>query len=240
MRAAFVLALCGLLTAARCPGPAPTPPPPPPQLDEECQPPGFHRAFVGSDTMIYRQGTSVRVTPMVDMAPFGTKAIPLRCTTGWSVTGPARLSADKTVLAVDPDAAPGSIVTVGFIHDGAPATLRFRVVGRDTVVLTGTRSQRSIEGCSVSDPIGELEFRGENRFSVTFYPFETYRDYWGSYSFDPATGALRLTVEGGNFIPMALDLEGRAEIADGRLVLTDMFLGSRHAYPPEGSCTYRF
>jgi len=237
MRPVLVLALGGLLGAAACPGPRPVPPPSPP--DPACAPIG-HFAFLGTDTDIHRQGSSIRVTPMVDVSPAGTQELPLRCTSDWSVSGPARLSADRTMLTIDPDAPVGATVAVGFRHAGERVEARFRVIGRDEVVLTGRRSQRGIEGCAGADRVGELEFQPGNRFSVTFTPFETYRDYWGSYAFDPATGRLRLTVEGGNFIPAGLDVEGQAELSGGRLVLRDMFLGSRQSGPPPGGCTYLF
>jgi hypothetical protein len=238
MRAVLVLALGGLLTAAACPGPRPAPPPAAP--DPECQPPGYHFAFLATDTRIYRQGSVVRLTPMVDVSPAGTRELPLRCTSGWSVSGPARLGADRNILTIDPEAPVGATVAVGFRHAGGPVEARLRVIGRDEVVLTGRRSQRGVEGCAGADRVGELEFGAENRFSVTFTPFETYRDYWGAYAFDPATGALRLTVEGGNFVPPNLDLEGRAELSADGLVLSGMFLGSRQGYAPPGGCTYRF
>ena len=201
---------------------------------------GYHFAFLATDTRIYRQGATIRVTPMVDVSPAGTRELPLRCTSGWSVSGPARLSADRTLLTMDDDAPVGATVAVGFRHAGRPVEARFRVIGRDEVVLTGRWSQRGIEGCGGAETVRELEFGAENRFSVTFTPFETYRDYWGTYAFDPATGALRLTVEGGNFVPPNLDLEGRAELSADGLVLGDMFLGSRQGYSPPGGCTYRF
>jgi hypothetical protein len=220
-------------------GEQPVPPPPPPLPDLECQPMGWHFAFVGTDTTVYRQGAVVNVTPSVDRSPAGTVEIPLRCTSGWRVTGPATLAADRTTVAIAPDAPPGAIVQVEFRHAGKPVERQFRVVAKDAVVLTGRYTQQSLEGCTAHEPVRELEFQPENRFSVTFMPFETYRDYWGSYAFDPATGKLRLTVEGGNFVPPNLDLEGEVEFAAGRLRLKDMFLGSRDG-PPQSGCIYAF
>ncbi|MGZ8286602.1 MAG: hypothetical protein ACXW27_16055 [Allosphingosinicella sp.] len=212
---------------------------PAPLPDTDCLQPGYHFAFVATDTTVYRQGTVVRVTPTVDRSPAGTAELPLKCTGGWSVTGPATLSPDRTSVTIAPDAPVGSTVTVGFHHAGKAVEARFRVVARDEIVLTGRWSQRSLEGCSAPEPVRELEFRPENRFSVTFLPFETYRDYWGTYAFDPATKRLRLTVEGGNFVPPNLDPEGEAELAEARLRLTGLFLGSRDGAPRSG-CTYVF
>jgi hypothetical protein len=216
---------------------AETAPPPLPDLD--CLQPGYHFAFVATDTTVYRQGAVVRVTPTVDRSPAGTAELPLKCTSGWSVTGPATLSPDRTRVTIAPDAPAGSTVTIAFRHDGKPVEARFKVVAKDEVVLTGRYSQRSLEGCSAPEPVRELEFQPENRFAVTFLPFETYRDYWGTYSFDPATKRLRLAVEGGNFVPPNLDLDGEAELAEGRLRLKDLFLGSRDGAPRSG-CTYVF
>jgi hypothetical protein len=236
MRLALLFAASLILTAWRCSGPEPIPAAP----DIECLPPGYHFAFLDTDTDIYRQGATIRLTPKVDMSPAGTADLPPRCTGDWTVAGAATLAPDRRSLAIAADAPVGSVIEVGFRHAGAPVVGRMRVIAADAVVLTGRRSQQAIEGCDVPDPVRELEFRPENGFAVTFAPFETYRDYWGGYRFDPATGALVMTVTGGNFVPPGLDLEGRAELVGGRLVLHGMFLGSRQAAPPSGPCTYRF
>ncbi|HEU0134265.1 MAG TPA: hypothetical protein VFR28_05540 [Allosphingosinicella sp.] len=214
--------------------------PAPPRLpDPDCFPAGWHFAFVATDTRVYRQGAVVRVTPMADRSPAGTVELPLKCTSGWAVTGPAVLGSDRKSVTIAPDAPVGSVVLVRFRHDGKPVSTSFKVVGKDEIVLTGRYSQRSLEGCTSHEPVRELEFRPENRFSVTFMPFETYQDYWGSYSFDPATRQLRLKVDGGNFVPDGLDLEGEAELVEGRLRLKGLFLGSRDGAPQSG-CTYVF
>jgi hypothetical protein len=237
MKLAAAALLPALALTGCVPKPESAPPPPPP--DTECLQPGSHFAFIATDTKVYRQGAVVRVTPAVDKSPAGTAELPLRCTSGWTVTGPASLSADRTTVTIAPDAPVGATVTVGFSHASKPVEARFKVVAKDEIVLTGRYTQRSLEGCSAHEPVRELEFRPENRFSVTFLPFETYQDYWGSYSFDPATKRLRLTVEGGNFVPPNLDLEGEAELIEGRLRLKGVFLGSRDG-PPQSDCTYLF
>jgi hypothetical protein len=236
MKLARAALLCLALTAcAAKPEAAPVPPPPP---DTACYPESWRFAFVATDTKVYRQGTVVRITPTVDKSPAGTAELPLRCTSDWSVSGPATLSPDRTSLTIAPNAPVGGVVAIGFVHAGKAVEARFKVVSRDEIVLTGLWSQRSLEGCS-AEPVRELEFRPENRFAVTFQPFETYQDYWGSYAWDPDTGRLRLTVEGGNFVPPGLDLEGAAELKEGRLRLSDLFLGSRGG-PPQSGCTYVF
>jgi hypothetical protein len=216
--------------------PQPQPPSPP---DPDCYPGNYRFAFLDTDTPVFRQGAAVKLTPSIDVAPAGTRPVPVRCTTNWTVTGPATLSLDRATLTIAPDAAPGSMVSVGFRHMDKTVTKQFRVVGRDELVLTGRWSQQSLDRCRAAEPVRELEFSPEDRFSVTFTPFETYRDYWGSYSFDPATGRIALKVEGGNNVPDGLDLEGQADMAGGRLVLKDMFLGSRDGSRQTG-CIYTF
>jgi hypothetical protein len=222
-----------LMVLSRVAAQVPAPP------DTSCYPGNYRFAFLDTDTRIFRQGATIKLTPTIDIAPAGTQAVAMRCTSDWAVTGPAKLSADRTVLHIAPGAPVGAAVTVSFRHAGKAVSRELRVVGRDEVVLTGRWSQRALEGCEAGEPVGELEFLPENRFTVTFRPFETYRDYWGRYSFDPATRRIALIVEDGNFVPADLDLEGEAEHEAGRLVLRDMYLGSRNGGPRSG-CTYTF
>jgi hypothetical protein len=48
--------------------------------------------------------------------------------------------------------------------------------------------------------IGELHFHTKG-FSITYNPFETYKDYWGSYTMDNSQTEIRITVDGGNKLP---------------------------------------
>lgn len=98
---------------------------------------------------------------------------------------------------------------------------------------TGTRAPAKVE---------ELEFEPGGRALVTFGAFETYHDYWGPYRYDPATGALRITVERGNSIPEDVDLDGRATIAtNGELVLQGISFGTPSGAGRETpNCTLRF
>jgi hypothetical protein len=90
-------------------------------------------------------------------------------------------------------------------------------------------------------PIGELRFRADGSFDVTWVPFETYRDYWGTYTYDPQRGTLSLTIARGNYVPADVDGNGLFSIDEqGRLILTDMWLGSRRDSKIPANCGHRF
>jgi hypothetical protein len=91
------------------------------------------------------------------------------------------------------------------------------------------------------DPvIGELVFQNTGEFSVTWTPFEIYYDYWGTYTYDEATGALVLTVDGGNYVPEDIDGEGTATVVDGVLTLEDMWLGVAQEPVTPVACGHTF
>ena len=89
------------------------------------------------------------------------------------------------------------------------------------------RSSISCEdGSETEGRIQEIIFC-QNRFAVTWTPFETFIDYWGDYVLDPETNELTMTVTGGNFIPDDTDLVGTVEFQDdGSIILRDMYLGT--------------
>ena len=94
-------------------------------------------------------------------------------------------------------------------------------------------------GAIPAEPVRELMIRRDGRFSVTFTPFETYKDYWGTYTYDRASGAVAMRAAGGNRVPSGMDLAGTARVANGRLRLQGVWLGQ----PQPGAsrtCTYVF
>ena len=234
------MALAGLAlllgTVAIGPHRAPEPPPAP---DTTCLYPPDRQNVTEFSTPVFRQGATIGIRPQRDQMPAGYRDLPPECLGDWSIEGPADLSADRRTLTIHTDAPPGAEIVLHYKVRGEPVLARLRVVASDAMVLTGTWRQSAAVGCEALEPVRELEF-GPDRFSVTFTPFESYKDYWGGYSFDARTGALRMNVEGGNSIPPGLDLEGTARIEDGHLVLESMFLGDRSGRVPEGGCRYRF
>jgi hypothetical protein len=83
-----------------------------------------------------------------------------------------------------------------------------------------------------AEPIEEVVFDAAGTFTVTWFPFEVYKDYWGTYAFDLERGTLDLTIEGGNYVPPDVDGSGRfAADGVGQLLLTELWLGT----PPNGT-----
>ena len=228
--------LLGMVAAGQ-----PDPPEPPAAPDTTCLWPPDRFNFTQFSTPVFRQGATIGIRPKRDQMPAGYRDLPDECLSEWAIEGPADLAADHRSLTIRPDAPPGSEIVLRYSVKGEAVVSRLRVVARDAVVLTGRWGQSAASGCEALEPVRELEF-GPDRFAVTFAPLETYKDYWGTYSFNPATGALRLMVDGGNSVPPGLDLEGTARLEDGRLVLEGMFLGDLHGrVPPAGvTCRYRF
>ena len=98
--------------------------------------------------------------------------------------------------------------------------------------LVGTWTESAQVGCggdkeaAPAMPIGELIFRADGGFSVTWMPFETRKDYGGTYQY--ASGKLALNLgSSSNYRPEDIRPAGSARLdAGGRLVLGDgLWLG---------------
>ncbi|WP_188055761.1 hypothetical protein [Sphingosinithalassobacter sp. CS137] len=212
-----------------------------PGQDDPCFVPGSFAHWLEVPETPARQGATIPIRAMRGL-PYAPEDEPEECSSAWRVTpaDAAALAHDLRSFTIAEDADPGTIVTISYQVGEEPVTASVRVIGRDEVVLTGRRRQQSVSGCEGAEHVGELEFTGEGRFSVTYQPFERYRDYWGSYRYDPATGALEMTTDGGNRVPPDLDLSGRAYFnPDRRLILEGFNLGAQPSLQPP-VCTYIF
>jgi hypothetical protein len=99
----------------------------------------------------------------------------------------------------------------------------------------------SQEALSPANPIRELIFWADGTFSVTWKPFETYRDYWGTYTYSKEKGKIRFKVEAGNNIPANIDGEGYLTLKkNGDLVLKSIWLGSMEEEAKPNVCRMIF
>jgi hypothetical protein len=233
----MVLPTLLLAALAAAPPPAPLPPD-----DDRCGRSEYVAHYLELNPTSARQGAEITLMPMQARGP-GIQREPVDCISEWRVDPAlAQLSADHRTLRIAADARPGAQLVIAYKAGGHLVTRPMRVVGRDEIVLTGIRQQSAVEGCALQAPVGELEFREDGMFAVTYRPFETYKDYWGRYQFDPSSGALKMIIEDGNYRPGVVDLEGRAHFDPaGKLVLEGIFLGQPAGAPfSGGSCRYTF
>jgi hypothetical protein len=93
--------------------------------------------------------------------------------------------------------------------EAAPAGAAIEAVPPAAPTLGGKWAQ--VRDACNGHAIGEVIFRPDGSFAVTWAPFETYVDYWGTYRFDAGTGDLTLAPDGGNFVP--------ADVAGGHALI---------------------
>lgn len=175
--------------------------------------------------------------PMLFVAPYlPPDTIPTGCEVRWSVTGGAAIS-ERGLLTVARDASPGSTVVVTAQVDTLVARQDVQVVDPAPNPLAGTWTQSEPPTCEQGHRPGdaivrELVFNRGRTFTVTRTPFESYRDYWGTYTYDVPTGSLTLTVENGNSRPGFQTAVLTARVTDGDLTLDGPALIGTSSGPP--------
>lgn len=216
---------------------------PPEQVITDHEACGYYPAiFLGPP--IARQGTDMIVEVREPVGAYAPRPIPPELLTGWKATpaGQVTVARDGKSMRVLPSATPGANVTISASFCGKREITRtIRIVGKDEPVLTGNWREQSkmCIGETPADPVNELEFKDIGEFSVTYFPFESYRDYWGAMAFDAAAGTLSLATTGGNRVPTQAKLSGKVSLTpDGKLVLEGFFLSEPRT--TGGSCTYTF
>jgi len=172
----------------------------------------------------------------------GDEPVPDACLRNWAVSDAAiaRLSDDGAQVTIADDAAPGSRFTVSVEAGGEQLDRAVTVADPAVATIDLKASQKAIARCE-RKRIGEFKLDVYGGFGVTFTPFESYVDYWGSYTYDPASGRLAMTVTGGNEIPAALDLDGTATRVDGGWQLDGFDFGGGSGAPAgDEGCAYVF
>ncbi|HEY6250138.1 MAG TPA: hypothetical protein VI685_09255 [Candidatus Angelobacter sp.] len=142
------------------------------------------------------------------------------------------------LLQVDSKTPPRSrfVVTADIEQGRTQRQMGVIVYTNDDQPLVGFWREKSRVEClaqketTSSQPIQELEFKAKGSFSVTWVPFEVYRDYWGSYTSDNSTGVLSLRIENGNYVPADFRGAGKFKLTDkDTLELTGLYLSEKHA-----------
>jgi hypothetical protein len=190
-------------------------------------------------------GASVSLEAYWTDRPHSFERAPRHCVTDIAVSpeGIVQLDADGLTMRVADDAPASALVTITGRLGDQPLEAQIRVVRPEEAPLGGNWRQASAT-CSdgvVPAPIQELVFDATGGFSVTWTPFEVYKDYWGTYRFDPAVKSFSAEVEGDNQRPANLDLSGTASVVGDELILEDLWLGDPSRMAAGASrCSYRF
>jgi hypothetical protein len=244
--------------------PATTPTPPP--LDETMlqalgitgfapeSEPGIVSVDALGDAIDLQPGDTTRlVLGVFDYEVCGTGFrcfVPVAADATWSVTPTdgARIDPATGILNIDATTSSGSIFTVRAEVEGGRHVVETRVkifTPESNPLIGYWREQAQLtcdSGAEVAPAmaIAELIFDPDGAFAVTWFPFESYKDYWGTYTFDLGKGTLQLTVTGGNTIPPDVDGEGRFARGATGLVLTDLWLGTPSPERGPANCGHRF
>lgn len=229
----FVSGLC--LLAAACATPPEGPAAPvakiaPPDCSE-VETGAYYFLRVGPEPI--RQGAETNIgLYKAGRFPGAERPIPPACATGWKVADPAvEIAAEVGKLKIGPNVRPGQPIEITAKIAGTTAKGSFAVVAANAVSLVGTWTEAPDEACpATGERLRELKFSADGKFGATWMPFETYVDYWGDFTFDPATGDFSAKVTGGNRIPSAADLTGKATV-DGKVLV---FEGVRFRDGPPG------
>lgn len=202
-----------------------------------CEPPKPYGGYLlWAENPSVPPSSTVRLTPWYSAQPGVMEPVPNGCLQIDEVEGPGKLSADGAAVQVGADAASGANVFVRGHVGNSKISGRIIVYEPAVLPLVGRWSQREGE-CMGAEPLRELVFNGDGTFTVTWAPFEVYKDYWGTYTFDAETGRLVLVPEGGNHVPTDAGLNGVALLDPEGLDPGAGFFGS----PMQGkSCSAPF
>ena len=206
-------------------------------------------SLVMGDTLAIQPGETWEFSPGTVECCYVFEPVDACATWSVSPSDGATIDPKTGVFIVDPETPSGAVFTVtADVENGR------RLVSVDAHVYTpeanplfGTWGEEAQFACETDEEkapeerIGELAFGADGEFSVTWFPFEIYKDYWGTYTFDLNQGTIELTASGGNYVPEGLDGSGTWFIdEEGRLVLKDIWLGAPRDVSRDVNCGHRF
>lgn len=197
-----------------------------------CEHVGGALTYLATEPPTARQGATIKIRPVYRDGPDGEKDVPERCLKKWKVDGKGlRFDRKRRTVTIAPDAAPGSMPTLTVVIGGRDIGTRFKVIGANEAVLTGTWHPRSQANCGRPE-LGEIVFGDNGRYVFTFREqmVETMTSGSGSYRWNSATGVLELgDGEGAAFVARRT---GIARLEGGRLVTEGIDFGYPEPIPP--------
>lgn len=205
--------------------------------------------LVMGDTLQLQPGETWEFSPGVVECCYVFEPVDACATWSVSPTDGATVDPETGVLSVDPGTASGTVFTVtADVENGRRlVSTQVYIYTPEANPLVGVWREEGQLACGNDEEIvpeeriGELVFGADETFSVTWHPFEIYKDYWGTYTLDLNEGALDLAGAEGSYLPQDLDGSGSWAIDEqGRLVLKDMWLGSPQGSSEPANCGHRF
>jgi hypothetical protein len=139
-------------------------------------------------------------------------------------------------LAIDKSVAAGTKfnVTANVQNGSRILTSKIAVFTPEQNPFVGTWIESAQIDCETGELVSpevvikEIEFRADGQFFVTWLPFEVYRDYWGTYSFDLKKGVFTLSDLSGNYVPKDVDDGGTFVFQSNKsLVLKNFWFGTQ-------------
>ena len=209
---------------------------------EACPDIGDRAYFFWMQPRSAEPGDKIALTPYWTDMPGAYNDLPPGCLDELSVypEGAATFSREADGLAIatiGEDVEAGTRVLLSGSYRSHGLTGPVEVFRAADNPLVGTWRQGG-ENCPASSAIQELVFTGGGDFSVTWTPFEVYKDYWGTYTYDLETGAIHLDVESGNQIPEDIVPDGTVVLSDDSLSFETLSFGTPGQ--AEGVCTGSF
>lgn len=209
---------------------------------EACPDIGDRAYFFWMEPRSAEPGDKIALFPYWTDMPGSYNDLPPGCLDGLSVypEGAATFARQDDGLAIATIAAsvePGSTLRLEGSYKGHSLTGRVDVYAEEANPLVGVWRQDGAQ-CPANSTILELVFNAANEMTVTWTPFEVYKDYWADYTFDPETGAFSFQVDGGNQVPEDIVTSGAIHLEGDTLTFDTVFLGTpRQA---EGACSGSF
>lgn len=198
---------------------------------EACPAVGDKVFFFWMEPRSAEPGDTISLQPYWTDMPGGYNPVPAGCIGDLRVI-PAdggsfsRDEAGTAFLTILPDVEAGTRIRVEGTYRGRhPIGGPIKIFSAEQNPFVGYWRQDD-ENCPPNSAVQELVFTGGGELSVTWTPFEVYKDYWAAFDYDPATGDFSFEVEGGNQTPEDIVTEGRARIEGDRLIFEDIFLGT--------------
>ena len=196
----------------------------------DCPDPGAGGYFFTTETRSVKAGDVISLQPYFIAYPGMSEPLPAACLRDIKINAANggvvyQTDSGEPFIRVADDARVGNVYTIAALYRDQSVIGRFSVFNPKADPLVGRYSQSSVD-CPADGVINEVVFSADGTFSVTWMPFESYKDYWGRYDFDPETSELSLTVKSGNDIPQDVR-SGTVRITETGFALETASFGSR-------------